>query len=146
MNNALLAGLPKLTLNKLQRCQNIAARVVTRTSVRDHITPVLKDLHWLPVTQRIDYKILLHVYKALNGLGPAYITDMLHLYRPARSLRSADSHQLEIPRTCHSWGDRAFSKAAPVLWNSMPQSIRMSASLGSFKSSVKTILFRAAYP
>ena len=77
LNNALLAGLPGDTVAKLQKCQNIAARVVTRTRIRDHIKPVLMNLHWLPVEQRIQYKLLIQVYKALNGLAPEYIADLL---------------------------------------------------------------------
>ena len=74
MNNSLLAGLPRNVLAQLQRYQNIAARVITRTPATDHITPVLMNLHWLSITQRIEYKLLLYVYRALNGMAPAYIT------------------------------------------------------------------------
>ena len=83
--------------------------------VRDHITPVLKDLHWLPVHWRIQYKVLLLVYKTQHGLAPSYISQLLEPYRPSRVLRSAtDSHLLLEPTTRSFWGDRAF-KAAPVL-------------------------------
>jgi hypothetical protein len=75
--NALLHGLPQSLLNRLQRVQNCAARLVARISKRDHITPVLYDLHWLPVQYRIKYKILLYTYKALNGVAPAYLTNLI---------------------------------------------------------------------
>ncbi len=72
--------LPKKTIIPLQLIQNTAARILTRTRKSEHITPVLRSLHWLPVTFRIDFKVLLLVYKSLNGLGPKYIADMLTEY------------------------------------------------------------------
>ena len=145
LNNALLAGLPGDTVAKLRKCQNIAARVVTRTRTRDHITPVLMNLHWLLVEQRIQYKRLIQVYKALNGLVPEYITDLLHAYVPTRTLRSAGAHLLLEPNTTTRWGARAFSKAAPVSWNTLPTTIRTAASLAGFKIGMKTYLFKAAF-
>ena len=142
LNNALLTGIAGDTVTKLQSVHNIAARVITRTHVRDHITPILMDLHWLPVRWRIHYKVLLQVYKAQHGLAPNYISEPLQPCQPSRALRSAtDSHLLLEPMTRSSWGDRAFSKAAPVLWNALPRSIRTAESLNCFKSSLKTYLF-----
>ena len=87
--NALLFGIPDVLIGKLQRVQNDAARLVVSCDRRDHITPVLKKLHWLPVKQRVT--ILLLTFHALNGLAPIYIVDMLHRHRPARALRSANT-------------------------------------------------------
>ena len=77
--NALLYGLPKSLIHKLQKVQNTAARIVTRTSRHSHITPVLQELHWLPIDLRIKFKVLLHTYKGLHGYAPGYITDILHI-------------------------------------------------------------------
>ena len=145
--NALLAGLPDSTVGKLQRCQNMAARVVTRTRKCDHITPVLMQLHWLPVVDRVHFKVLLQVYKALHGLAPNYLVDLIQLYRPSRALRSAtDGYTLQQPRTKTAWGDRAFSRLGPVLWNGLPLYIRSAPSLTSFKSRLKTFLFEPSRP
>ena len=75
--NSLLHGLPTFLIDRLRNVQNSAARIITRTKKYDHIKPVLKQLHWLPVNQRINYKILLLTYKALNGQAPSYITELL---------------------------------------------------------------------
>ena len=89
--NSLLYGIPDKLLNRIQRIQNDAARVVLRLHQFSHITPALAALHWLPVKRRIDFKIALLVYKALNGQAPAYITDLLQPYDPPRKLRLADN-------------------------------------------------------
>jgi len=146
MNNALLCGLPRCLMAKLQRCQNVAARIVTCKKQTCHIIPVLRELHWLPVIYRVQFKILLHVYRALNGRAPTYIGDILHPYKQSRSLRSsADSLRLFVPRMKHSWGDRAFSKSGPTLWNNLPMAVRSAPSLEAFKRSLKTFLFATAY-
>ena len=92
--NLLLAELPQYLLDKVQRVQNAAVRLVSRTRKYDRITPVLRELHWLPVKQRIIFKILLFTYKALNVLAPQYISDFLVQYIPPRALRSSDKKLL----------------------------------------------------
>lgn len=123
--NALLAGVSKTTLNKLQYVQNSAARILTGTRTRKHITPILESLHWLPVRFRIDFKIIMLTYKALHGLVPNYLSELLTVYSPRRNLSSSDSGLLTAPSTplC-SMGDWAFSSLAPKLWNSLPYNIR----------------------
>ena len=145
-SNSLLYGLPRNELQKLQRVQNTAARVVAKPKKDEHITETLKKLHWLPVEARIRYKILLLVYKALNGLAPSYIQDLLQKYTTSRCLRSTGKQQLAIPRSStKSYGDRAFSIAGPNLWNNLPLELRCAESVNIFKSKLKTYLFTLSY-
>ncbi len=145
MGNALLYGIRQDQLQRLQRIQNSAARLVTRTDRRHHISPVLKQLHWLPVEQRVRYKLLLQVYRALNGLAPAYITDLLQEHIPCRALRSASRSLLVIPSSRTTWGDRSFRRAAPHLWNSLPANVQQAPSLPAFKDGLKTHLYLTAH-
>ncbi len=134
-------AIPKKTIRQLQLIQNAAARILTRTRKSEHITPVLRSLHWLPVTFRIDFKVLLLVYKSLNGLGPKYIADMLTEYKPNRPLRSLGLSQLEIPRVHTKQGESTFSYYAARSWNQLPEEIKCAKTLATFKSSLKTYLF-----
>ena len=138
--NSLLYGLPTLLIDHVQNVQN--AHTITNTKKYDRIKPVLKQLHWLPVSQRINYKILLLTYKALNGQAPSYITELLEPYAPTRNLRSSSKNVLKVPPVkLVCYGHRCFSFAAPSLWNSLPDIIRQSSSLPSFKTHTKTYLF-----
>ena len=146
MCNAILFGLPKDQINRLQLKQNMAARLITRTKPSEHISPVLFDLHWLPVTFRIQYKQMLLTYRAIDGLAPIYINELVQFYNPSRSgLRSAKKSLLLEPKSSKSWGDRAFCVAAPRIWNTLPDNIRNCSSLVSFKSQLKTYFFKLAY-
>ena len=143
--NALLYGLPKYLLDKLKYVLHSAARMVTSTPIRDHITPVLKHLHWLPVKQWVEFKILLLTFKALHGLSPKYMSDML-VTRTARGLRSDNQKILYPPKTKQvTYGDRSFSKAAPVLWNRLPLEIRNAPTVDTSKAMLKTHLFLEVY-
>ena len=125
--NSLLAGLPDTEISKLQRVQNTAARLVNRVKKNDNITPVLRQLHWLPVRFRIDFKILGLVYKALHNQAPDYLCELLKQYKPLRSLRSSGHNLLDIPKSnTKTYGDRSFSVYAPRLWNSLPLTLRNS--------------------
>ncbi len=144
--NALLGGCSARLINKLQMVQNAAARVLTRTRKYDHISPVLSTLHWLPTKHCIDFKILLITYKALNGLAPQYLSELLSHYSPSRPLRSQNSGHLIIPRISKSTaGGRSFSYLAPKLWNNLPNTVREADTLCQFKSRLKTHLFNLAY-
>ena len=145
-NNALLFGLPAVTLDKLQRVQNAAARLLTGSRKRDHITPHLKALHWLPVNKRIDFKIALLSYKCRAKTAPGYLQELVTPYVPPRQLRSTASLDLTERRfKTDNYGRRAFSRAAPLVWNSLPNDVRSATSLSQFRSSLKTHLFRTAF-
>ena len=147
-SNSLLYGLPKYQLDKLQRIQNAAARLVWQESKYCHITPLLRSLHWLPVRHRIDFKILLLTYKAIMGLAPIYIKELVTVKQQGKySLRSNSGLLLQPPsfKSSVTLGDRSFAVAAPKLWNSLPLSVRNRASFATFKKSVKTFLFGKAF-
>ena len=127
--------------------QNAAARVIFQIAKFDHITPALINLHWLPVTLRVQFKLLVFVYKSLHNQSPSYITDLLSV-KPAANyaLRSSGKSLLLVPKVnCSTLGVRAFAPAAPVLWNSLPLTIRSSSSLAIFKKQLKTFLFKKAF-
>jgi len=112
--NALYFGLPAKSIKRLQHIQNSAARVLTHTPFRQHISGVLRNLHWLPVHARIDFKILILTYKAVHGTAPSYLCDLITPYMPSRSLRSTHSFLLKQPSSrLKTMGERAFSVAAP---------------------------------
>jgi len=135
--------MPTLTLPRLQSVQNAAARLVTGTRRTDRITPVLQSLQWLPVRQRVTFKLATLVHKCLNGRAPGYLADDFRLAgRGHPDSRSAASMMLDIPRTTTSLGDRAFAVAEPRVWNSLPPAIRdPSLSLSIFGKLLKTYLF-----
>ena len=144
--NALLYGLPATSLQKLQRVQNRAGRVLTGTHRHEHVTPMLHQPHWLPVQYRVLYKIALLTYKALHGEAPGYLSDLIVAPRSVRSLRLTTHNVLASPRTkLKTYGDRAFSAAAPAVWNSLPPELRAATSCSSFKTQLKTHLFNLAF-
>ena len=143
--NSLLYGVPACKLQRLQRVQNIAARVVTltRCSPENHITPILKLLHWLPIKIRIDFKILLLAYKCVNSLAPDYLCNLVIKKKNPRPLRSEKLELLKVPKTrLKTYGDRSFQCAAAVEWNKLPLDIRNSTSVTCFKTNLKTHVFK----
>ena len=145
--NSLLAGCPQYLIDKLQRVQNNAARLVLRARRRDHATPLLSSLHWLPINSRIQYKICSLTYTSLFDSGPIYLSDLLQLYHPSRPLRSSsDIRTLSKPPpySTKTFGLRRFAHQSPLSWNSLPNKIRHSQSPLSFRSSLKTHLFKSS--
>ena len=140
--NSLLYGAKQSHLDWLQCRQNNAARIISKRHKFDHISPVLRELHWLPVEHRISYKILLLTYKALNGHAPQYLAALISKYVPPRPLRLEDQYLLNSPRwRLETFGKRAFSKAAPTLWNPLLLIMKQAPSIDSFKTRLKTYLF-----
>jgi len=140
--NAVLHGITDNLLQRLQSVQNAAARLVTRTGRCEHITPVLRELHWLPVRRRIEFKIATLVFKALNGLAPPYLVDDCSLVSDdIRRLRSSASFTCAVPRTRTRLGDRSFAVAGPRVWNSLPAALRAVEDYEQFKKLLKSHLF-----
>ena len=145
--NSLLAGIPQYQLQRLQKVLNAAARLIYQIPRHSHITPILISLHWLPVKFRVDFKIALLVYKALNGSAPSYISALLSPKSASKyDLRSDDQDLLQVPATkLKTVGDRAFTSAAPRIWNTLPLEIRQSENISIFKKQLKTFLFKNAF-
>ena len=144
--NSLLFGVPDKDVSKLQRIQNSAARLVSMSKKYDHITPILKELHWLPIHSRIKYKIILLTFKAVHGLAPTYLSELVAPYQPTRSLRSASHNLLVVNRSrTKTFGDRSFESAAPTLWNSLPDALRAQTNIDVFERELKTYLFNISF-
>jgi len=142
--NPVLVGLPATTLASLQRVLHTAARIVFSLQPRDHVTPAMSELHWLPVAERIDYKLCLLVHKALIGHAPQYIADMITPVAdlPARSsLRASHRGDLVVPRTNHKIGDRAFAVATPRAWNQLPTDLKLQQSTTTLQATFDNLFF-----
>ena len=143
--NSLLNNIAKQDLSKLQRVQNCLARVVLRAPRISPSLPLLKQLHWLPVNYRIQFKLSTLTYRALAIHQPPYLASLLHFSNIPRQLRSSTSQQLSIPRKLNL-GKRAFSVAAPIIWNELPTTLKSCESIASFRKNLKTYLFKIAFP
>lgn len=143
--NSLLHGISSSLTAKLQHVLNTAARIVTGTKIGNHITPVLKSLHWLPVVQRCAFKTALLTFKVIHGLAPSYLCELIRYSSTFRDLRSINDVFLDVPKSKSCIGSRAFVFSAPKLWNDLPKDIRTCVSLISFKSKLKTYLFCKAF-
>ena len=134
-------------IQKLQSVQNAAARLITHTKKYDHITPILKELHWLPVEERIIFKDLPLVKKILSNEAPLYWSDFVEFYVPGiTNLRSTQSNVLILKRkdtktTCKNYGWRDFRVFAPFLWDDLPVFIRQTESIDNFKKTLKDLSF-----
>ena len=138
--NSLQCGASSTLINELQSIQNIVARIITGHGRCEHITPVLKSLHWLPVQQMIKFKTLVLVYKAVNNLAPVYLQELLHPHVPCRGLRSSENKLLVVPYSRASVIQQcAFSAAGPRLWNSLPLSLSSASILSDLKSQLKNL-------
>ena len=140
--NALLQGLPQVLIERLQRIQNCAARLITRSRKSKHVTPVLRERHWLPVKYRLRFKVNTFTYKVLNRLAPTYMSDIVQKHQPMRSLRSTQKSLLVVPvlRTA-TYGERCFSRHAAILWKDLPENIKQLNTLSYFKRHLKNHIF-----
>ena len=142
-------NVPTHKIDHLQRLQNQCARILAKSSRREHITPVLKSLHWLKIQDRITYKILMLTYKSYNNIAPTYLCKLISRSESSVNTRlGADHHQLSMPpisKDCsNNFLERSFIYAAPCEWNKLNECIRTST-FDSFRESVKTMLFTKQY-
>ena len=146
--NSLLSGSrsPK-HFDKLQKVQNLAARLVFKALKHEHIKPLLQKLHWLPVVSRIQYKVATLCYNSFTESYPVYLSEHLTVYHPPHNFApyltpesSACLSQKQRPLD-----NELFSFTGPTQWNSLPYDIRHSVSTSSFKQALKTHLFKSAY-
>jgi len=139
--NSVLAGLPASTVNILQRDQNAAARLICQLKPREHVTPSLQQMHWLPVKQRVHYKPCTIMYAVHHDLTPSYITELMTSTAAQTSrprLRSADTTYYVQPPIQTKFGERAFSHAGPAAWNSLLDELREAPTFNSFKRKYAT--------
>ncbi|GFR98480.1 reverse transcriptase-like protein [Elysia marginata] len=138
--NSILAGCPQNKLQKLQSIMNNSARLVCRKPKTTHVTQlhVLRSLHWLPVKQRIDYKIAVMCFKCIHKQAPSYLTDLLEILQSRKCLRSSKDTRVNPKR----YGEQSFSYIGPMTWNKIPMSVRQSPTLEIFKKRLKTLLFQ----
>jgi hypothetical protein len=140
--NALLYGVPQKHIRKLQLAQNSAARLVGGSKRNDHITPVLFRLHWLPVQYRIRFKMLTLCHKILAGRGPGYLSVQMH--QPARHLREASNHRLEVPQSSTAlYAGRCYDNAMAKEFNALPLELRVEKNYNVFKRRLKTLFSNA---
>ncbi len=164
--NGLLYNVAEYQVAKLQRIQNMAARLVFRLPKFSHVTPLMVELHWLPVSYRIKFKLLLYVFKAIHGAAPQYISDMFTFYTSRYSLRRNSAiedihynfgdivepiqqksvYYFKVPKTTRvTFEQRSLAIAGPTLWNKLPVHLRCISDIDSFKKQLKTHLFKLAY-
>jgi len=143
-NSLSSGGVTDRLVQRLQAVQNTAARLVSGIRRCEHITPVLRQLHWLPVRQRIEFKMAVLAYKSLNALSARYLMDDCQLITTTgrRRLRSSNVATCDVPRTRTTLGDRSFTAAGPRLWNNLPVHLRDSElTLLEFRRLLKMHLF-----
>jgi hypothetical protein len=149
--NAVLYGVAADVIRRLQAVLHAAARLITGVRLHEHITPTIRDtLHWLPVAQRVEYKVAVMAFNCVRGACPAYFRDVC---RPVltvagrASLRSASNNDLVVPRTRgRRYGPRSFRVSAPAVWNSLPAHLRTAdTSHEQFRRGLKTFLMNRAY-
>ena len=139
--NSLCFGITNELFCRMQSVENAAGRLVTGAKRSDHISPVLRQQHWLPVWQRVVFKLATLVHWSLSGLAPGYLAVDCQLVTDARArlLRSADTRTLTVHGTSSCIGDRTFAAAATIVWNSLPADLlNAELSYSQFRWSLKT--------
>ena len=143
--NSLLGGMYSYDMKKLQCIQNVAARIIFCQSKYCHITPLLKELHWLQITERIDYKIAVIVFCCRKGLAPNYLSTMI-VKSHNRPLRSTTNNNLPVNKfNTTVVNNRSFKALGPRIWNNLPDRLRNIEDINISKAEPKTFLFRRSY-
>ena len=132
--NSLFFGINEYELNRLQKLQNSFARLIFGRRKSDHVSDLFEKLHWLPVKQRIIFKILLLVFKVFANSSPLYINECL-------TILDHENRVLKVKTFNSSYGERAFCNYAPKLWNALPEYLRKSVTISYFKKQLKHYLF-----
>ena len=146
--NSLLGNLPKSSINKMQLVQNKTARITLGKGKYESTTRCLEKLHWLPIQQRIDFKIISLVHKCLHGNAPPYLQRLIQHCNPTRrGLRSEDdTTRLLVPWTSRkTFATCSFSVLGPQLWNDLPRQLHKIDNYANFKKELKTHLFKVAF-
>jgi len=136
-----------ISLASMQRIQNTPARVVggSRTPNRTSNLATLSQLHWLPIHDRIKFKIATMTHKAISTCNPPYLANLAQWHTPSRNLRSASANLLSVTRCNISFGARGLRSAAPAIWNSLPSNVRSCETLTTFRRHLKSHLFHSAF-
>ena len=146
--NVVFAGLPLCDMRRLQSVWNSSIRLVTGARKFDHMTSLLRDHHWLPIAERVEYKLCTLIFRCIQGNLPSYLVDSIQLTSSIdrrNGLRTADTLTLDVLRTRLSFGDRAFFVAGPRAWNNLPLHVRSAQSMPAFRKALKTHLLNRAY-
>ena len=147
--SSVLSGISGQLLQRLQSVFNAAAGLVFSARKSEHITPLLRELHWLNVPERIHFQLCVLEYRCIIGMAPSYLAEILHLTADLGSRRclwSAAMPTLVIPSTRRTTlGDRAFPVTAAQAWNALPSYVRSAPSLLQFCRDLKTALFQSSY-
>ena len=145
--NCIMYGMSENNFYKLQLIQNHAARIVKKAPKHSSASDLLFELHWLPIRQRVSYKIALTVFKCLHVDDfPSYLKELISTYTPSRNLRSSNQYLLTKPfKKLNTFGKKSFHYAAPEVWNSLPLDLRSCSSLPLFKRNLKTHFFKLAF-
>jgi len=145
--NSVFTGISGQLLQRLQAIQNAAAHLITGARRSQHVTPILRQLHWLPVQQRVLFMTAVLVYKRQHRMAPSYLLTyciQTSSHDGRCHLRSAVSGQLSVPRTTTNYSDRSFAVSSPVLWNNLPAAFRLDMSLSIFRRRLKTFFMTEA--
>jgi hypothetical protein len=144
--NSVLYHMSVSNIKKLQLVQNSIARIFTGWRLSNHITPVLADLHWLPVQYRIQCKLAVITFKVLTTHEPSYLHNLIQLHAPTRQLRSDRRSLLHVDRVKSVFAEQAFGHSAAAIWNSLPSHLTTDPStLSTFKRQLKTELYHRAF-